>query len=125
MMDEIQQISKYILSINKRMRRGKIFFDGFVGINDSSKFYENILKFKINPENILVLSITPDGSNTVIGRIMTKNREIYFFDFDLDDFSYSELEKIESQIEVDKNDSLRNSEFLEEVAANYILDRCQ
>lgn len=121
-MENINEAIEIIISINSRLRNGKIFFDEFEGLNDSQLFFNNIKHFGFNSDDIIVMSITPDGNDTVIGRFMTKERELYFFDFDLFDLKYSEVRKVSPQNNPGKRGSLLNAEFFEEAAGNVLFD---
>lgn len=115
-MEMLDEVILDIRAINNRLSEGMIFLPSFDGLNDSEYFFKNINFFKFNANDIVVLSLTPDGDDTVIGRFMTKEKDVYFFDFDLEDCKYSRLIKIEPREDLDESSSFRNSEFLEELA---------
>lgn len=121
-METLEEVIIDIRAMNDRLHRGALFLPSFEGLNDSSEFFKNIRYFRFNPDDIVILSLTPDGDDTVIGRFMTKERDIYFFDFDLDDCEYSKLKRVEPQGKPNESNDLRNSEFLEEVAGGLLLD---
>jgi hypothetical protein len=119
-MEMLDEVILDIRAINNRLSEGMIFLPSFDGLNDSEYFFKNINFFKFNANDIVVLSLTPDGDDTVIGRFMTKEKDVYFFDFDLEDCKYSRLIKIEPREDLDESSSFRNSEFLEELAGGGI-----
>lgn len=121
-MEMLDEVISDIRAINNRLSEGMIFLPSFDGLNDSEYFFKNINFFKFSADDIIVLSLTPDGDDTVIGRFMTKEKDVYFFDFDLDDCKYSRLVKIEPRENLDESSSFRNSEFLEELAGGILLD---
>jgi hypothetical protein len=121
-MEMLDEVILDIRAINNRLSEGMIFLPSFDGLNDSEYFFKNINFFKFNANDIVVLSLTPDGDDTVIGRFMTKEKDVYFFDFDLEDCKYSRLIKIEPREDLDESSSFRNSELLDELAGGILLD---
>lgn len=121
-MKNIEDITVQLRNLNKRLSEGVLFFDNFDGVNDSRLFFDNVVFFGFLPEDILVLSLTPDGENTVIGRFITKDGAIYRFDFDLDDSKFSVLEKDDSPKFSINSESLEYSEYVEELAGSILLD---
>lgn len=115
-MTPIDQAIATVRNINQRLAEGALFLEVHEGCNDSQRFFENIRHFGLDPEAVLVLSLTPDGDDTVIGRFMTRSGQLYYFDFDLEDHTYSKLNPVLAQGKPDKSDSLRNAEYLQEVA---------
>lgn len=120
-MNLIDETISEVKSLNQRLIDGFLFFDSHDGINKSTPFFDNVRKFGISPDEIMVLSLTPDSGDTVIGRFMTKEGRIYYFDFDLENYDYSNLTPVPAQGKPDEIDSFRNSEYLEEVAGEFLL----
>lgn len=84
-----------LLALNERLRAGTIFFDNFEGMNASDDLYSNLERFGLARSNVMILSITPDGDDTVIGYLVTRTGEFFTFDVDLADPEYSRVECFE------------------------------
>lgn len=82
-----------VITLNERIRAGSIFYGNHAGKSNAEDLYRNLEHFGFARTDVVILSICPDGDDTVTGCFATRAAEIYYFDFDLDDLSYSTLEK--------------------------------
>lgn len=88
----MQDIASDLIALNERLRAGTIFFDNFEGVNASEKLYSNLEKFGLGRSDVMILGVTPDGDDTVIGHLITRDGASYTFDLDLADPQYSCVE---------------------------------
>jgi|GEM_PF-1764364 len=81
-----------LIALNQRMRAGTIFFDNFEGINASEKLYSNLEMFGLARSDVMISGVTPDGDDTVIGHLITRDGASFTFDLDLANPEYSRVE---------------------------------
>ncbi|MGH6615177.1 hypothetical protein [Sphingomonas sp.] len=81
-----------LITLNERIRAGAIFYDSHTGKNDSEDLYRNFEHFGFSRADVMVVTICPDGDDTIIGNFVTRDGKFYSFDFDLDDLRYSNLD---------------------------------
>ena len=120
-MDMLEETISELTDIRDRLARGVLFFGEINGTNSAENLFKNIRHFGEDPTELVVLSITPDGDGTVIGRFMKRDGSIYRFDFDLIEPKYSTIIKVDPTSEFGQATSLLHSELLEEIAGRYLL----
>lgn len=106
-----------LIAINDRIRAGTIFVN-FEGRNAPEDLYCNLERFGFACSDVMILSICPDGDDTVIGDLMTRDGRFYSFDFDLVDPADSRLERVQTAI----GKARRYSEDVAEAAARWFKD---
>lgn len=114
--DEIDEAFEHLLQINNALAEGILFPGLNYGADSAKRFLDCIAHFNFEPSRLLILSLTPDGDNTVIGRFMVETGQVYDFDFDLDDFRYSRLEEARRHESPGQEFSLERREYCEEAA---------
>ncbi|MGE0668996.1 MAG: hypothetical protein AB7O49_20785 [Sphingomonadales bacterium] len=111
-----------IRDLNNSIAEGWIFFGDAGEYNNVHMLKENMRNFGHDPNDLIVLSVTPDGDGTIIGRFIKNDGSIYRFDFDLDDVSYSRISKIDPKTPSGRGHDLHNLEAIEEIAGRYLLN---
>lgn len=110
-------------ALNERLAGGSLFLPGTVENNSSHPFFVNLQNAGFNPDELVVLSLTPDGDGTVIGRFLTTKHELYRFDIDLFAHDYSQIERVEPRRgRADDPHSLASLEGIEEAAGRILLE---
>jgi len=103
-----------LVALNERIRAGTLF-DNFEGRNASEDLYRGLERLGLARSDVMILSICPDGDDTVIGDLITKDGRTYSFDLDLSDHEYSRLESFRSTM----SEKERHLSDLTEAAARW------
>jgi hypothetical protein len=109
-------------ALNERLSEGRLFLPGATERNSSQPLFENLHKAGFDRNDLVVLSMTPDGDETVIGRFLTSQHQLYRFDIDQCDHSHSHIERVDSRGPGDDRRGLASIEYVEEVAGKMLLE---
>lgn len=107
-----------LIALNARIRAGTLF-SNFEGRNASEDLYRGLERFGLARADVMILSICPDGDDTVIGDLTTKDGRLYSFDLDLSDPEYSRLESLHFTATKRKG----HADHVAEAAARWFKDR--
>ncbi|PSJ42220.1 hypothetical protein [Allosphingosinicella deserti] len=113
-----------VADLNERLSRGKIFLDAYEGMNDSSVLFKCLEEIGFHSGDFIIISLTPDGDDTMVGRLMTRDKDVYEFDLNLNEgfFQNSHIEKVKSVKDISMTGKSNKFEDLEELAAIRILE---
>jgi hypothetical protein len=120
-MTDIEETIAIIIALNRRLSSGTMFLCAYEGRNESEVVFRNMRHFGLEQNDAIILSLTPDGDDTVIGRLLTTEGRLFYFDFDPDNCDYSRLIDVPAQGKPDETDGLQQAEYLEEVAGAVLL----
>jgi len=90
-MESLDKAIADVRALNHRLKEGALFLACYGGNNSAADFFRSLEHFGFAREDVLVLSLTPDGDDTLIGSFVTRSGRIYGFDVDLDDHRYSRI----------------------------------